>query len=242
MRARRLLAALIALAVGLSLAGCADESVTEPTPRPVTGEEAQLLAITRFTNFDRGSRPFHTEITVTGVASALQGWVDYGSQLGYAAVTGAFGAEALLWTGSSVGAIARDPDAGGNPVLPIPDTSDPGWQIQHLDPAVSPLFALLAAIGALGQDRPDNPLLLQQAGAMWLRTDEVDDAAVTVFAAPPDDEPLEPTTAPADSPLRLWVDADGLLRRAELHLNNTWNTVDFPDVAAPRLELPTASD
>lgn len=232
---------MAALLLAAVLTGCTgtDQPASEPTARPVTSEEAQLLAITRFTNFDAGSRPFSTALDVSGVETSMTGWVDYVSELGYASVTGSFGAEALVWTDGSLGAIPREPDADGYPVLPIPPTSDPGWQIQQLDPSASPLDALLAAISALGSDRPDNPLLVQQSGALWLREDEVDGTDVTVFAAPPSDAPVEGEAPTEDtSSLRLWVADDGLLLRAEVRLNDSWTTVDFPDAPAPSLELP----
>ncbi|MEP6481865.1 MAG: hypothetical protein ABJA94_07650 [Rhodoglobus sp.] len=236
-RATLLVAAILSSAL---LAGCTSPT-PQPTPseHPVTTEESQLLAITRFANFDAGSRPFHTEFTVSGVKTKMMGWVDYSSGLGFVSVTGSFGAEALLWTNSALGAIPRAPDVDGNPVLPIPDLTDPGWQIQTLDPKVSAVDALLAAISALGSDRPDNPLLLQQSGARWLRSDKVDGTPVTVFAAPPSDEPVASGsgTAQGDT-LRLWVNKNGLLLRAEVKLNNVWDTVEFPDRPAPKLEKP----
>ncbi|CAN5414648.1 hypothetical protein BH09ACT4_BH09ACT4_11020 [soil metagenome] len=241
MRAPLRLATLVAVILALALlAGCSTPTA-EPTPtaRPVTTEESQLLAITRFTNFDTGSRPFHTQLTVSGVETEMMGWVDYASALGFVSVTGSFGAEDLLWTNAALGAIPREPDADGNPVLPIPDLTDPGWQVQALDPAASGLDAMLAAISALGSDRPDNPLLVQQSGALWLRDDTIDGTPVTVFAAPPSDDPAgSDGGAPQDASLRLWVTAAGLLLRAEVRLNNVWNTVDFPDAAAPTLEMP----
>ena len=235
---RRWRAPSVAILVIALLGGCAATPEEAPSPRPVTGDESQLLAITRFMNFDTGSRPIHTQITVSGVDTELTGWVDYSSQLGFVSVTGSFGAEALLWTNAALGAIPRDPDADGNPVLPIPALTDPAWQIQTLDPGASGLDALLAAISALGSDRPDNPLLLQQSGALWLREDRVDGTPVTVFAAPLSDEPVDEAPAAEEATVRLWVDADGLLRRAELELNDEWSVVDFADAAAPHLEAP----
>ena len=44
--------------------------------------------------------------------------------------------------------------------------------------------------------------------------------------------------APDASPIRLWVDAAGLILRAELRQAGEWITVDLPDAAAPALELP----
>ena len=128
-------------------------------------------------------------------------------------------------------------------MLPILDPADQAWVSHPLDATSSRLDALLITLGGLGSDRPDNPVLLQQAGALWLRTDTVDGTPVTVFASPPTDKPLDGTTkVTADtSPLRLWVDAAALLRRAEIRLGSDWVTVDFPDTPAPRLELPKES-
>ncbi len=242
MRARSAaaLVAALALAAGL-LTGC---TPAEPAdgPRAVTSEEAQLLALARFTNFDRGTRAFSTELAVSGVDTRVQGWVDYVAELGYATVSGSFGSEALLWSDGSLGSIPAVPDADGNPPLPIPDLADAAWQFQTLDASGSAFSALLAALSALGQDRPDNPLLLQQSGAMRLRVDDVAGTPVTVFAAPPDDAPdAGGELDPEASPLRLWVAEDGLLLRAEFRLDGRWITVELPDVAAPELELPEAA-
>lgn len=233
------------LAVAALLAACTQSPQPSPTPtaRAVTTAEAQLLAIARFTSFDAGSRPFRVALDADGAALELRGWVDYGNHLGYAAVSGAFDPQALLWTSTTVGIITADPDAQGDPTLPIPALEDQGWQSRPLDASSSSLDSVLATLGNLGSDRPDNPLLVQQSGALWLRADEVDGTAVTVFAAPPSDEPVADGAAPSaeDSPLRLWVDADGLILRAELRIDGDWVVVELPDAAAPRLELPAAA-
>ncbi len=225
------------------LAACSGDPAPAEQPRPVTTAESQLLATVRFNNFDVGSRPFRTELTEKGVDLHLQGSIDYGSHLGYGLVTGSFASQALLWNGKTVGVHDSPPDASGNPVLPILDPDDQAWVSHPLDASSSRLDALLIVLGGLGSDRPDNPILLQQAGAMWLRTDTVDGTPVTVFAGPPTDKPLDGTTkVTADtSPLRLWVDAAALLRRAEVRLGSDWVTVDFPDAQAPRLTLPKAA-
>lgn len=237
-RRRGVRAAVLATVVAALLAGCAASASAEPTPRPVTAEEAQLLAVTRFDNFDAGSRPFRTSLSEQGTALELQGWIDYASSLGYAAVTGSFDPQALVWTSTTVGITTSEPDSDGNPALPIPALDDPAWAMHELDPTAARLDALLIALGGLGSDRPDNPLLVQQTGAFWLGTDDVDGTAVTIFAAPPSDEPPGPSSPPitADtSPLRLWVDADGLMLRVEVRLGDEWITVDMPDESAPVL-------
>ena len=241
MRTRFLVAGL-ALVAALALSACGGEP---PDPdagaRPVTTEEAQLLAVARFNNFDAGTRPVRSSVTEQGTALALQGWFDYASHVGYAAVTGEFDPQSLLWTASAAGIADAAPDAEGNPPLPIPVSLTSG-ESRGLDPTSSRLDALLAVIGSLGSDRPDNPLLLQQTGALWLREDTIDSTAVTVFAAPPSDTPPDASSPPitADtSSLRLWVDAAGLMRRAEVRLGSDWTTIEMPDAAGPVLTLPT---
>lgn len=231
-----------AILVGAVLAGCA-VAPEEPdaAARPVTTEESQLLALARFRSFDVGSRPFTTDVRERGADLHLQGWMDYSAKVGYAAVTGEFDPQALLWTSTTVGIIPAAVEGDQNPALPIPAPDNEQWLSAPLDPASSRLDGLLAAIAGLGSERPDNPLLVQQSGALWLRADDVDGTPVTVFAAPPSDEPLSADSPPVEaetSALRLWVDELGLIRRAEVRVGDTWSTVDFPDEPGVALTLP----
>ena len=121
--------------------------------------------------------------------------------------------------------------------------SDQAWISHPLDASTSRLDALLITLSGLGSDRPDNPVLLAQSGAMWLRTDTVDGTPVTVFAAPPSDKPVDPSTTTItaeSSPLRLWVNSAGLMLRAEVRIGGDWNTAEFPDASAPSLTVPKA--
>lgn len=241
--ARRRGAAIgVILLLAMSAVGCSHG--TRAQPRPVTTAESQLLATVRFNNFDAGSRPFSTSITEDATLLHLKGWIDYTSHLGYAAVTGAsFASQALLWNATAVGVHDATPDSDGNPPLPILPASDQAWISHPLNASTSRLDALLITLSGLGSDRPDNPVLVAQSGAMWLRTDSVDGTPVTVFAAPPSDKPVDGSTTAitADtSPLRLWVNGAGLMLRAEVRIGDDWNTADFPDTVAPTLTVAKA--
>jgi len=241
MKRRRVAAVAIAAAVLLGTAACTAGVSGQPSARPVTTEEAQLLAVARFHSFDAGSRGFTAEVTERGSRVHVKGWIDYASNVGYAAVTGAFDPQAMLWTTTDVGIIPAAPDAAGDPPLPIPRLDDPQWRSRPLDAQTSRLDAVIAVVTALGADRPDNPLLVQQSGALWLRADEIEGEPVTVFAAPPNDQPLTATSGPvtADtSGLRLWIDADGLIHRADARVGTDWVTIVFMSDSAPSLELP----
>ncbi len=226
----------LAAVVALVLGGCSAPAQV----RPVTTEESQLLAAMRFKSFDAGSREFATVVVEQGTSLHLHGWVDYVSHLGYAAVTGeGFESQALLWQADTVGIRTAPPDAAGLPTLPLPAASDAAWTSRPLQPDSSALDATLALIGNLGADRPENPLLVQQTGALWLREDELDGTAVTVFAAPPSDQVVDAATIdPEASSLRLWLDETGLLRRAQVRQAGFWYDIDFGLTPGPALAVP----
>ncbi|MFD0779681.1 hypothetical protein ACFQZV_00020 [Microbacterium koreense] len=206
----------------------------------MTTEEAQLLATARFRNYDLGSRTFRASITDRGVEVDLVGWVDYPARLGYATLTTAGSTRALLWTGVTAGTARLSVANGDLPPLPVPGAGAE-WTTHPIDPTISRLDAFLAALGALGIDRPDNPLILQQSGALWLREDDVEGIPVTVFAAPPDElvrDPAAPPLAPDASPLHLWVDGSGLILRVDMRLGGEWESVIFEDAPGERLTLP----
>ena len=220
--------ALPAAAIALALLGGCSADV--PSERPLTTEEAQRLAITRFTNFDEGVREIVA--TVPGEQTVvLTGWVDFAEHRGYVAVgtspeaPGEYGLYA--WTGDAIA--ARD---GAVPSAELPPPAD-GWQVEALDPAASVLQNLFVVAVSLGSDRPDNPTLLQQTDARWLRTDEVDGTAVDVITGPTSDEPATATASAADANVRYWIDERGRLLRVELRQpgSDQWTVLDLGDEA-----------
>lgn len=239
----RLLAVCAALAVaGSALTACSSEADWHP----VTTDEAQVLALARFNNFDLGTRGFATEITVDGSELLLQGWVDFKHHVGYAAVTGeGFDPQTLLWWNEYVGLAPGEIDAEGMPPLPpVTPSQQAGWQVRGLEPSASVLDSTLAFIGALSSDRPENPLLLQQAGALWLGNERLEgdtgEIDVSVFAAPPQEQALGPgdePPAPDDATVRLWVDEAGLLHRIEALIGGSWTTIDLEPQPGPVLEF-----
>ncbi|MCP2638129.1 hypothetical protein K0817_016370 [Microbacterium sp. HD4P20] len=239
-----------ATAVALSLAACApggDEFATGDA-RPLTTEEAQTLAAMRLRNLDAGTRTVAFDL---GTASdlAFDGWFDYESGVGYGLAAGEPD-ELLLWNTHVVGSHPATTDAAP---LPIPDVNQlaTAWQGSPLDPAASRLDTVLATIGSLGADRPENPLLLQQNGTLWLGERTVDGIDLTVYAGPPSDEALaaDETADPDAATVRYWIDDRATLHRLDLRLGGeqAWTTVTFgaaDDVTLgdPFAEAETATD
>lgn len=227
------------LAAALVVSGCA---VSEPADsRPVTTEESHVLASMRFRNFDAGMRGVEFHVDEGGVRHAFRGWYDFAGHRGYGALTADDGSRVLLaWTDTTVG-ITDIPSASDTPPLPLP--ADAEWSTSPIAASSSRLHTILAVITSLGADRPDNPLLLQQSGALWLGTSDVDGTAVTVFAGPPSDSPVEGAQVdPDDSHARYWVDEAGMLQRAEIRLGDGDDWVSIAFAAAEGVDFGIPAD
>ncbi|TDC48733.1 hypothetical protein E1212_20400 [Jiangella ureilytica] len=237
------------------MSGCSggDSPETSPTasrtadegdgPRPLSVDEAQRLSMMRYTNYTDGVRALRFEVTDGARTFAVDGWADFAAHVGYARVSEDGGDPQLVaWTLSGITSHApvgpSGPSGGGDgdggPPLPPPD--DTAWTSSALNPEQSRLHAMLALVFQAASDRPDNPLLLQQTDARWLRSDEVGGVTVDVVAGPTADRAYDPataTTAPdgSDATVRYWVDDESRLRRLEARLGagGDWTAVDFAD-------------
>ncbi len=247
---RAALATAALLAALVALGGCSGDdepggtpSASDPSesgegPRPLTGDEAQRLSMMRYTNYTDGVREVRFEVTDSGRTYTVDGWADFAQHVGYANVSqdGA-DPELVAWTLSELTSHAPVGPAGeAGPPLPPPD--DAAWTSSTLAPEQSRLHAALALVFQAASDRPDNPLLLQQTDARWLRSDEVDGVRVDVVAGPTADRAYDPataTTAPdgSDATVRYWLDEQGRLLRLETRLGGAgdWTTVDFAEAS-----------
>jgi len=226
----RLLGAGLAL---LILAGCAPTVPAEEAPKALTSAQSERLAVTRFRNFDAGVRTIDATFPSTSGDLRVTGFFDFASGIGYAAVTVDDVASGLVWWTHETIAI----HSGAVENLPLPAPED-GWESGPLDPSSTTLANSVALIASLGADRPENPQLLAQSDAAWLRADTVGKVDVDVFAGPSADSVA---TASSDLSTRAlyWVDATGILLRFESPLTPppAQLTVDFG--AADAVELPT---
>ena len=215
----------IAVTVAL-LAGCTPTAPTAPPDHTLTTDEAQRLAIARFTNYDEGVREIVAEVPGERPVR-FTGWVDFANHRGLVSVGTSKDAPGELglyaWTGDSIA--VRD---GAVPAaeLPLPEGD---WQIEQLDPSSSVVQNLFAVALSLGSDRPDNPTLLQQSDARWLRSDTIDGTPVDVITGPTSDGPATSTPDPAAATVRYWIDDKGRLLRVELRQpgGDNWTRLDL---------------
>ena len=157
---RRVLGGTLALLLALGLAACAPADDPEPTPTALTGEQSERLAIARFRNFDAGVRTVDAELPSASGDIRLEGFFDFATGVGYAAVTVDDVASGLVWWTHDTIAI-RSASVEGLP-LPLPED---GWESGALDPSSTTLANSVALIASLGSDRPENPQLLAQSDA-----------------------------------------------------------------------------
>ena len=199
---------LTAALLTVGLAACAPGTPdAAPTATGLSSEQAERLAVSRFRNFDAGVRSVTVEIpgTTSGTLE-VTGWFDYAAVAGYASVTVDGDPAGLIWwSHDTIATRSGEVDAA----LPAPVDE---WQSGPLDASSTPLANALALVAALGADRPENPQLLAQSDALFLRDDEVDGGKVEVFAGPSSDEAGADST-PLENRSHYWVDATGLLLR-----------------------------
>ncbi|MBO9627214.1 MAG: hypothetical protein J7484_12670 [Microbacterium sp.] len=190
---RRLLAAVAAVAASVVLlTGC--QAGLSDTGEPLTVAQSELLAQTRFQVASRGD-------VVLDVSLLPDDEVDH-----VALTVTLDPVDHLAW-----GTMSRGPAglAVEEPVVLSPDgvfTQQAGtWQPSTADAAVS---SAVAVAFALGSDRPENAQLLRQSDARYLGAVDVDGAPQQVFRVPSADGEGAAVT-------RLWLDADGRLRRLD---------------------------
>lgn len=201
-------------------------------PRAISREESELLAVSRWRNFDAGAREFTATLTDRGQELTLRGVVDFADASGIAEITGDFAAEVAAWTGTDVGLHPAPADfAPHAPVEPPADSAD--WRARALDTTASSVDTLLVALLNLGLDRPENPMLLRQSGSVLVRSDTIGKTPVGVYAFPPEgaDAPPAPNDAATTAGFRLWVDESEWMLRAEFRIGAQWVTVDLGEPA-----------
>lgn len=228
----------------LALAACTGTADDQhPAPAPLTGAQAESLALTRFTNYRAGSAHATAAIPVTGRHLILDARLDWRAHTGYGLLRDATAGATqhwqhlLRWTPTSVSVHYNW--RGAVPVRP-PGT---GWAQRDLQPSTSTVDTALVLLLELASDRPDNAQLLVRSGARRLGTTTLDGRTVTEFSGPSSRGPAGPAAGAGEAGseakegagagrTRYWIDAGDVLRRfaALLPATSAWMTVDLAPV------------
>lgn len=195
----------------LLLAACG----STPDPRPLSVEEAERLALIRFSNYTTGVSEFTASVPSPGGKLLLNGRVDFVNHFGYAGMrtdgrTDETSTGLVQW---NLGRMAYGMSNATKAVDPVPQID---WQVRELQERGSELDGALRLLVNLGADRPENSQLLLQSTARWLRSDKIGDTPVDVLEGPKQTG----KSTNEDARLRYWVDADGKLRRLEARLGS----------------------
>jgi hypothetical protein len=222
-----------ALLVLLVLAGCG----SPPAPHPLTEEQAELLAVVRFKNYDHRLVSFHGRVPSAAGTLELAGRIDYRRGIGYGTLRtdggSGYGSTGVLqWNGRLLAFLAGATDAADAPPAGQ-------WQVRAIQAPGGELDTALALLLGLGNDRPDNAQLLRQSSARWLRPEAVGGTPVDVFEGPG----AASGRREPDSRLRYWVAASGDLCRVEARIGAAESDASFDLVpgAAPFAALPQLS-
>lgn len=190
---RRFLALLVAItASALVLTGC--RAGLSETGEPLTIEQSEMLAQARFQVASRGEVVLEISALPEDDVSHLDITVTLDP------------VEHLAW-----GTMARGPEGIAvsenvviSPELFATDASG-DWRTGPFDQGPSPALAVVFSLGA---DRPENAQLLRQSDARYLGDAELDGETLSVFRLPSADGSTVAST-------RMWLDADGRLRRLD---------------------------
>lgn len=190
---RRLIAAVAALAASVVLlTGC--QSGLSETGEPLTIEQSEVLAQTRFQVASRGEVALEISVLPADDIDHLAFDVTLDPEGAAAWGTMSRGPEDLAVDE----AVAFTPEA-------FASLSNGQWQAVSFAEGPS---AALAVIFSLGADRPENAQLLRQSDATYLGTVDVDGEQQQVFRLPSVDGEGGAST-------RMWLDEDGRLQRLD---------------------------
>ncbi|MFF4751537.1 hypothetical protein ACWD5R_05155 [Streptomyces sp. NPDC002514] len=208
----------------LSTSACTQDKppvpATATTAPALTTPQAELLALTRFTNYRRGATQVTADIPVQGRIARLTGRLDWRHGAGLAILQGnggflEHGRHLLRWDRTTV-SVQR------NWTEPLP-THPPrdGWIQRALTTRASTIDTTLLLLLDLAADRPDNAQLLLHSGARRVGHEKVAGVPVTVFTGPSSATPQGTASGAARTGpgrTRYWIDADGRLRRFSARL------------------------
>jgi hypothetical protein len=215
--------------VGLALAGaagCGDSGddggsppprTAEQDARPVTDEQALVLARLLQQNRQRGGATITGEVDISGVTMPMRGRVDFRSGRGTATLKEpAAASRRYVWTRRAVYAQAA------------PESKR--YEVQPADPDNDPVHSAIAFINALSAETIDNTTNIKDQGVRFVGRETLGGTPVDAF------------DYGADGRTRYWVDRDdGLLRQVQATFGDQGTLMVRLGTRAPqRISLPGA--
>lgn len=207
--------AVVLTALMFAAAACGGRPATQSS-RIVNQDEAERLAAVLFLNHDAGGAHLTAVVPIRGRGvSQIDGVVDWRHHLGVAD---------LVTYGSDGRAIERRKVIWSLRGFATPAEEDQ-WRVDPLEPTRNPVHLALTTSLRLASDRPENPQLLINNDASWLRTDTLAGAPVDVFSGPR----VADLEAPASGAqlIHYWLDHEGRLRRLEIRNDDFPITLDL---------------
>ena len=178
---KRRIALLVGCLTGAALTSCGGGSTAQE--RPLTGEEAALMAAVQYGNMQASGARFEVAaaVTATGEQISMSGTLDWVEHSGRAVVT-ARGKEAAVtevaWARGGV--LERRSDL--TEVLPNFGFAADSWILRPLDSRTRSLDRIIEILLRLSSTEPDNAVLIQQTeGSAWMRTDTLRGTEVDVM-------------------------------------------------------------
>lgn len=173
-------AVLVGTAGWMAVSCGADRAAAE---RPVTEEEAQLLAGMRQRNHGSDPVAVRMNIPVEGENVAVDGYLDWDGPLLYARVPTEDGSKQLVQATPGLVAVREDDEAFDEPAVP-----EDGWTPRQMlagsaSPAQTAFDILASSLFTLASERDDDPGYVAEH-ATWRDEGLVDGEPVEVFRAP----------------------------------------------------------
>ncbi|MDX3382383.1 hypothetical protein PV682_13055 [Streptomyces niveiscabiei] len=228
---------LAALALSALLTACAGPG--EPA-RPLTADEAQRLALARFTTYRTGTAAMDLRVAAPGGTTEVRAVVDHRAHRAVGWYDAGGAPRLLAWSADGL-AVARRGTYGEPAAQPptggarreaasgdAPSREAALREAARLNTASwdrrpygrAPLDIALQLALSLAADRPDNAQLLAQSGPLHLREDTIDGRAYDVLAGPRPRPAATGRPPTGRSPVTYWVDAEGAVRRVSARLGD----------------------
>ncbi|MFI0977391.1 hypothetical protein ACH4SP_10225 [Streptomyces sp. NPDC021093] len=197
-------------------------------PRPLSTEQAEQMALSRFSLYEKSPLEVVARAPMGSSAVEVRAVIDYRAQRAVGTYTAGGSRGLIAWDATGLAVAEGTAGSAADATAAAVRLGSRAWSPRAY--SGDPLDAVLRVAMGLGTDRPDNPQLLAQQGALYLGQGEWNGAAYHLYSGPrpaPARKAAHPTardagrTAPAGpagarSPLTYWINEQSGLGRVEI--------------------------